>query len=126
MNLSWRFASCALPAAGLAAALAVPLPATAAAARPPLKCHASVTSTQPADYTDVGIRVRTVSKARITTAAHYRTTTHVKHGRAAADGRRTIWYYISGATPGFQVTVNVTVKRGSRTGSCSTSFTPQA
>ena len=49
-------------------------------------------------------------------------TTH--HGTAGRKGNVSIAYHISDATPGFKVKVSVTVKKGSRTGSCSTSFTP--
>jgi hypothetical protein len=37
-----------------------------------------------------------------------------------------IRYNIKGATPGYKVKVSVSVKKGSRTGSCSTSFTPHS
>ena len=39
-------------------------------------------------------------------------------------GNVSITYIIKGATPGYRVKVSVSVKKGSRTGSCSTSFTP--
>lgn len=91
-----------------------------------LPCRASMTNSRPADYTSTGVKVRTAPYAHIETAAHYRTTTHVKHRTANAHGRRTVWYYISGATPGYQVVVDVYVSRYHRTGSCSTSFTPHS
>jgi hypothetical protein len=91
-----------------------------------LACHASMTNSHPADYTTTGVRVRTVPFAHIKTVAHYKTTNHPKYRIANAGGRRTVWYYISGATPGFQVVVDVFVSRHHRTGSCQTSFTPHA
>jgi len=117
------------------AALAAIIPAGTAFARPitaiaapaaSLRCHASMTSSHPADYTSTGVKVRTVPYAGIKTVAHYRTVNHPKRGNADAQGRRTIWYYISGATPGYRVVVNVYVWRHHRKGSCSTSFTPHA
>ena len=46
------------------------------------------------------------------------------HASAGRKGNATIAYYTSGATPGYKVTVSVSVVKGSRTGHCSTSFTP--
>jgi hypothetical protein len=107
-------------------ALVFVAPVTSAAAAPAraLPCHASMSNTHPADYTTVVVRVRTVSFARVTTVAHYRTENTPKHRRANARGRAHIPYYISGATPGYQVKVTVTVRKGTRKGSCQTAFTP--
>jgi hypothetical protein len=104
-------------------AFARPIPAISAPAAS-LRCHASMTNSHPADYTSTGVKVRTVPYAGIKTVAHYRTVNHPKHGTANSRGRRTIWYYISGATPGYRVVVDVYVWRHRRKGSCSTSFTP--
>jgi hypothetical protein len=84
-----------------------------------------MTSSRPHDYTSTGVKVSTVPFARIKTVAHYRTVTHRKYRTANAHGRRTVWYYISGATPGYRVVVDVYVSRRHRTGSCSTSFRPR-
>jgi hypothetical protein len=111
----------ALAAVPAAAALALALTAAPAAG---LRCHASMTNSRPADYTSTGVRVRTVAYARATTIAHYRTTNHKKSRKTGSQGRKTIWYYISSATPGFRVVVDVYVSRGSRKGKCSTSFVP--
>jgi hypothetical protein len=62
----------------------------------------------------------------VTTVAHYRTVARKYHRRANSAGRAAVPYYISGATPGYRVVVDVYVSRGSRKGSCSTSFTPHA
>ncbi len=97
-------------------------PAVAQASR--LACNASMTDSHPADYTDTGVKVRTAAGADIETAAHYRTTTHRKYATASSAGTKTIRYYISGATPGYKVVVDVYVSRDGRTGSCATSFTP--
>ena len=112
----------------LALILGVLAPSASAGSIPArsLACHASMTNSHPADYTSTGVKVRTVPYAHVKTAAHYRTTTHVKYRTANAQGRRTVWYYISGATPGYRVVVDVYASRYHRTGSCKTSFTPHA
>ena len=68
--------------------------------------------------------MHTAARARVTTVAHYRTTNAKHHGTTGGKGNATISYYISGATPGYTVKVSVSVVKGSRSGSCSTSFTP--
>jgi hypothetical protein len=114
-----------IPAAAAALAVAGTVPASASPARPrPLPCHASMSNTRPADYTTVYVRVRTASRAKVVTVAHYRTTNHRKSRRANSAGRARVPYYISGATPGYKVKVSVRVSRNGRTGSCSTAFTP--
>lgn len=106
-------------------ASASPAHTSPAVARPSrLACSASMTDSHPADYTDTGVKVRTAAGADIETAAHYRTTTHRKYATASSAGTKTVWYYISGATPGYKVVVDVYVSRDGRTGSCATSFTP--
>ncbi len=62
--------------------------------------------------------------ATVTTVAHYKTTSHLETALADASGLATIGYYISGATPGFTVVVDVTAAQGSQSAGCSTSFTP--
>ncbi len=89
-----------------------------------LTCSASMTNSHPADYTSTGVNVRTAAYADIETVAHYRTVTHPKYRTANGAGRQTVWYYISGATPGYRVVVDVYVSRDGSKGSCSTSFTP--
>ena len=105
---------------------APPAPARTKPSRHPrsLSCSASVSNSSPADYTSVDIYVRTVPGASVTTVAHYKTTDHQKSTTAGSAGQATIAYYISGATPGYTVEVDVTVSAGSRSSRCSTSFTP--
>ncbi len=98
-------------------------PATAAA-KAPLKCDASITSYHPADYTTVGVRVRTAPHARITAVASYRLSTVTHRRRADGRGRRTVWYQVGAAKRGFQVAVDVTTSRHGRKGYCGTWFTP--
>jgi hypothetical protein len=89
-------------------------------------CSASVSNRQPADYTTVYIYVQTRGGALVKTVAHYRTTDHPKSARADSSGHATIAYYISRATPGYRVVVDVTVTLGSFRARCSTWFTPHS
>ena len=100
--------------------------ANAAPTSKPLPCHASMSNAHPADYTTTMVNVKSVAHVKITTVAHYRTVNRVHHRRANAQGKVGIPYYISGATPGFRVIVDVTVKWPHRTGTCRTSFVPHS
>ena len=118
--------------AAATAALILPAGIAQASVLTPPPCHASVSNATPEDYTTIAVYVNTTAgpSTRITTAAHYRTTatTHTfgdpkaPRGQRQPDARTS--YYISGATPGYKVKVDVTVRIGARSGSCSTSFTP--
>jgi hypothetical protein len=59
------------------------------------------------------------------TVAHYRTVNRAYYRIADSGGQATIDYYVSGATPGYKVVVDVTVVGGHQANSCSTSFTPK-
>src|ERR1700721_170613 len=97
--LSAVAAGAAITLAGAGPVLAGP---TATAA---LKsCTASVSNRHPADF-------KTVNRA------YFRV--------AGSDGRATVRYYVSGATPGRRVVVDVTVVRGHQANSCQTSFPPK-
>lgn len=111
----------ALSSLGLRGPAPAPAPAPSV---PALSCSASVSSSSPADYTTVDIDVHTAAGAAVTTVAHYKTTDHQKTAVADGTGQATVAYYVSGATPGYPVTVDITVSAGSRTATCSTSFTP--
>jgi hypothetical protein len=91
-----------------------------------IPCHASMSNAHPADYTTTVVNVKSVADVKITTTAHYRTVNRVHHGRANRQGKAGIPYYISGATPGFRVIVDVTVRWPHSQGNCKTSFTPHA
>jgi hypothetical protein len=110
----------------MACMVAVAAPPASAAPSKALACHASMSNSHPADYTTTDVRVKTVSHAYVTTVAHYRTVNRKYHRTANAAGRATVPYYISGATPGYKVKVDVYVSKSGRKGSCSTSFTPHA
>lgn len=98
--------------------------AIAAPAATRLPCRATMSNAHPADYTTTDVRVHTAARSHVTTVAHYKTTKTRHHRTAGSKGNATVPYYISGATPGYKVTVSVSVAKGNRTGSCSTSFTP--
>jgi hypothetical protein len=98
-------------------------PATTAALK---SCSASVTKSRPADYTTTDVRVRTAPDVEVFTVAHYETVNRAYYRMANSAGRATIAYYVSGATPGHKVVVDVTVVRGHQANSCSTSFTPKS
>jgi hypothetical protein len=97
-------------------------PATMAALK---ACTASVTNSHPADYTTTDVKVRTAASAEVFTVAHYKTVNRAYYRIAGPGGRATIAYYVSGATPGYKVVVDVTVVRGHQANACSTSFTPK-
>jgi hypothetical protein len=101
-------------------------PAVAAAHVTALPCSASMSNSHPRDYTTIKVNVHTAAFAGVTTVAHYKTTNTTHHGTAGRRGNVSISYYISGATPGYRVKVSVSVRSGTRRGSCSTSFTPHA
>lgn len=105
-------------------ALMAPTTASAGSLAKPLPCRASMSNSHPADFTTTTVRVTTAAHAQVTTIAHYKTVNRQHHRRADGHGKASIPYHISGATPGFRVRVDVTVKWPHRTGSCRTSFTP--
>jgi hypothetical protein len=98
--------------------------ATTAAPAAALRCHASMSNSRPKDYTTTYVNVSSVRYAGVTTVAHYKTVNTKHTGKANAKGNANIGYYISGATPGYRVNVNVTVTSGRSRGTCSTSFIP--
>ena len=122
MARNWETAESDL---GIGAPVPVPLPApTSTRPTAGLSCRASVSNSSPADYTTVRIYVHTAADALVTTVAHYKTTDHPKSAVANSAGQATIAYYISAATPGYTVAVDVTSAAGGRSAHCSTSFTP--
>ena len=127
MRLSGRLsataviAAAALVPAGLAVTQGVAQASPAA-----LACHASMSNSHPAQYTTTDVKVKTAAHAYVTTIAYYKTVNRKYHRHASASGKATIPYYISGATPGYKVTVKVWVSRPGRKGHCSTSFTPHS
>ena len=128
MHTITKTAAPALAALALGITLVAPSApaASAASARKPIPCHASMSNSHPADYTTTSVRVKSVAHAKVTTIAHYKTVNREHHGRTNGHGHASIPYYISGATPGYTVVVSVNVKWPHRSGSCQTSFTPHS
>ena len=96
-----------------------------------LKVQAQADPANPKRYSNVTICVsvtngsgQPVSGAAITTVAHYKTTDTTKYGTTATDGKCNIVYYISGATAGYRVYVNVTARLGGESATATTSFVP--
>jgi len=106
------------------ASLASAVAPVMAHARKPLKCVTWVSDRYPADNTFVGVRVRTLRHARVRVVIRYRRASYLNRARAGVRGRRTLWYFIGGAVPGFRVVLDVRVSRHGRKGSCSTWFVP--
>ena len=105
---------------------AIPGASASTVASKPLPCQVAMSNTRPADYTTTTVQVRSVARARVSTVAHYKTVNRWHYGHTNSRGRAGIPYYISGATPGYRVTVNVYVKWPHRSGTCQTSFTPHS
>ncbi len=92
----------------------------------PLACRASMSNATPKQYSTTSVLVSTVARAGVTTTAKYKTTKTERRSVANVNGKATVPYLISSATPGFTVVVNVVVASGGKKASCSTKFVPQA
>ena len=114
-----KLALAALPLAALV--LGAPASATTAPS-----CHASMSSSRPADYTTTDVIVKTAPGVKVTTVAYYKTTITMHTATAPSSGRALVPYRISRATPGFKVRVGTLVVSGARTASCLASFIPHA
>ena len=113
-------ASTILAAAPLATLPLLACPAEASA----LPCHAHMGDVTPRQYTYDTVFVRSAAYTRIRTVAHYKTTNTTKYGKTGRLGYGSTRYYISGATAGYRVWVDVWLTKGSRHGHCRTSFVP--
>ena len=96
---------------------------SAAQASTRLPCSASMSNAHPAQNSTTNVLVKTAAAAAVTTIAHFKTTNTTHSAKANSSGRATVPYRISRAARGYRVIVNITVKKGSAAGSCSTSFT---
>ena len=92
-------------------AVVTPAQAVARTTAKSLACHASVSTAHPEDYSTVVVYVSTVSNAQVSTAAHYKTTTHVESAKANRRGQASTSYDISDATTGYQVIVTISVPK---------------
>ena len=90
-----------------------------------LPCSARMSNTSPTASTTTHVLVTTSRGAGVETVAHYKTTNTTHNATADSAGKADIAYRIYRATKGYRVVVNVTVTKGSASGSCKTSFTPQ-
>src|SRR5258708_6915950 len=90
-----------------------------------LACHAAMSQRHPADHSTTDVLVRTADHAEVTTIVHFRTGNRIRKLRASAHGRASIPYAVGAALAGIRVRVSVAVRRGSRSGRCSTWFTPR-
>lgn len=122
MNLNTKRPAALIAAAVLLAS--TPLVAPAAADAAALKCRAHVSDSTPKQYTNVFVGVKTAPRAKVRTVAHYKTTDTPRSARANRKGRASTKYYISGATPGYRVQVDVKVTKHGRSKTCATSFKP--
>jgi hypothetical protein len=103
------------------APLLVPTAADAATALP---CHAHMGDATPKQYTYDRVYVTSTRSTHIKTVAHYKTTDTTKFAMTNSTGHGSTSYYISGATAGYRVWVDVWLSNGSRRGHCRTSFVP--
>ncbi len=90
-----------------------------------LACHAVMSHSHPADHSTTDVVVRTADHAEVTTVAHFKTGNRSRKLRATVHGRAVIPYGVRDALTGYRVRISVTVRRGSRSGTCSTWFTPR-
>lgn len=100
---------------------------TAAAQAPaiPLTCAAAMSNPRPADYQTTDVVVQTgIPGASVTATAHYKTTNTTNTATAGSNGTAVVPFRISRATPGYTVTVDVTVAAPGGSATCDTSFTP--
>lgn len=121
-----RSVAATLLALTLAAGVSVTDAAPAQAASSTKPCRASMSVTQPRQYTTTTVKVSNVApRAKVTTRARYKTTTNTKNVTASTRGTAAVPYAIARATPGVKVVVDVTAVSGKTTWKCSTSFTPR-
>ena len=127
MNISVKRRMAGVAASTLLASaplVSVPLLAPAAEAASPLMCRAHMGDATPRQYTYDRVYVRSAAFVHIKTVAHYKTTDTTKFARTNRTGHGSTNYYISSATAGFRVWVDVWLAKGSRRGHCRTSFVP--
>ena len=90
-----------------------------------LTCRAAMSNGRPYQFTTTRLMVTTAGGALVQATAHYLTTAVPEAAIASKQGTAQIPFYISWTTPWYRVNVGVQVSQGSRTASCSTSFTPR-
>src|SRR5262245_731430 len=90
------------------------LTAPAAQAASALSCHAHMGDATPKQYTYDRVYVKSAAAVHIKTVAHYKTTDTSKFGKTNSTGHGSTNYYISSATAGYRVWVDVWLTKGSR------------
>lgn len=125
-TLKHRIAALGATTVLAAAPLLVHAPVADATAAASLTCRASMSDATPRQYSNVTVRVKTAPRAQVRTVAHYRTTDTAKSKKASSTGKANIVYYISSASAGYRVKVDVKVTKNGRSKTCSTSFTPHS
>jgi hypothetical protein len=91
-----------------------------------LSCHAYMGDATPQQYHYDRVYVTSAPATNIRTVAHYKTTDTTKFARTGSTGHGSTNYYISSATAGYRVWVDVWLSNGSRRGHCVTSFVPHS
>jgi hypothetical protein len=122
-------AACGSSASQLTGGVSAPTPPATlapAASTPALACHAQATRPHPRDHSTVGVRVSTVPHARVTGVATWSVTGQSVSGRASAQGQRLLRFRVGNATPGTQVTIDVSTSLNGQKGNCQASFEPRA
>jgi hypothetical protein len=122
ISVKHRLAAVAASTALVAAPLLAPVPAAEAAS--PLMCRAHMGDATPKQYTYDRVYVRSTRFVHFRTVAHYKTTDTTKFGKTNRRGRGSTNYYLSGATVGYRVYVDVWLSKNGRHGHCRTSFVP--
>jgi hypothetical protein len=87
-------------------------------------CRAHMQDATPKQYTYDRVYVRSAAFVHIRAVAHYKTSDTTKFGKTDRTGHGSARFYISGATPGYRVWVDVWLTKGGRHGHCRTSFVP--
>ena len=124
-SLNRRIAGVSTAALLGTATLLLPIHSAEAVSAP--TCRASMSDSTPEQYSDVWVNVSSVSNAKVRTVAHYKTTDAVRFGKTNSAGKAGVKYYISGATPGYRVVVDVMVTGpAGASGYCRTSFVPHS
>lgn len=109
-----------------------PPPTNNTTAPPPFAITATVSDDTPCQFTTVTVHVRAlrgptgVEGASVDSTWHYKASTATESGITDASGHVALARYISGASAGYAVAVELVATSGSETALASTSFTPQA
>jgi hypothetical protein len=96
-----------------------------------LNMSASASPADPCQYTTVTLSAHVsragagISGVLVEAVLHFKTTDSEKNGTTVSSGDASIDYYISGASAGYKVTVDLTASEGGHTAHAQTHFTPK-